>query len=130
MSQETKINIKGFETRRVIDIGNLIFFQKFVLLEINEGAHLGMSEVSKIKTIVAKYYQDRPYGYLCNKETSYSVNPIAYNSLNTIEQLKCIAIIKQYSGSYEIEVERHFIKKPFEIFNTFDEASEWLNSFV
>ena len=130
MSQKTKTSVQGFETKTVIEIGNLVFFKKFVLLQINEGAHLGVEQVNKIRIIVSQYYQDRPYGYLCNKETSYSVNPIAYNSLNTIEQLKCIATIKQYSSGYDIEVERHFIKKPFEVFSTFEKASEWLNSLV
>lgn len=130
MIPKTKTYDKAFESKTVIEIGNLIFFKKFVLLDINEGAHLGINEVQRIRILASQYYEGKAYGYLCNRETSYSVNPIAYNSLNTIEELKCIAIVKQYSNGYDIEVERHFIKKPFEVFATFEEASSWLNSLV
>jgi hypothetical protein len=78
MSQKTKTSVQGFETKTVIEIGNLVFFKKFVLLQINEGAHLGVEQVNKIRIIVSQYYQDRPYGYLCNKET---VLPLLNNIL-------------------------------------------------
>jgi len=130
MSQKTKTPFKSFEAKTVIEIGSLLFLKKFVILDIEEGAHLGIKQVKEIQIIVSQYYKEQPYGYLLNKDISYSVNPIAYNSLNSIDELKSIAIVKKYSSSHDIEVEKHFIKKPFEVFATFEEASDWLISIV
>ncbi len=130
MTTKTNTYPQGFDTKIIVDIGQIVFFDKFVLLDLNEGTHFGFNEILKIHSIVSDYYTDRSYAYIFNRDVSYSVNPIAYDTLNANAQLKCIAIVKQFSNSHDIEVEKHFIKKPFEVHTYFGEAVEWVNLFV
>jgi len=130
MTNKTNSKAPHFEAKSVMDIGTLIFFKKFALMKVKEGVHLGIDEIQKLEIILSQYYKDKPYGYICDKANSYSVNPIGYRALNNISQLKCFAVIKEYSNSYDIQVEKHFIKKPFHVFRTFEEAVRWIESFI
>lgn len=130
MSTTTKNPNKACEIKSLKGIGQLLFFKEFVLLNIIEGAHLGLQEIQDIQIVVSSYFKNSSFGYVCNRETSYSVDPVAYTVLNRVPNLKCIAVLKKFSGSHDIEVERHFIKKPFEVFPSLDEATAWLNTLV
>ena len=130
MIPKIKNHFQGFESKTIIDIGNLMFFKKFVLLDIKEGKHLGLKEMQEISLIVSEYYQDQPFAYICSKTNSYSVNPLAYKRLNMKEAIKCIAVIKKNTEGFDLGVEKHFIKKPFEVFTTIDEASDWIDTFI
>lgn len=130
MSNKTDSKTQHFEAKSIMDIGTLIFFKKFALMNVKEGAHLGLDQIQKLEILLTQYYEDRPYGYICNKENSYSVNPIGYRALNKMTQLKCFAVIKDFANTHALQVERHFIKKPFKVFNTFEEAVDWINDLI
>ena len=130
MSLKTKSHYQGFESKTIIDIGHLIFFKKFVLLNINEGKHLGLKEMQEVSIIVSEFFQERPFAYICNKTKSYSVNPLAYNRLNIKDNIKCIGVIKKNTEGFDLGVEKHFIDKPFKVCKTIDEASDWVDTFI
>lgn len=114
----------------IANIGTITYFKNFAYLSIQEGVHLGFIEMEKIQSLITYHFNKNPYAYMCNRNVSYSVNPISYRSLTNIDELKCIAIIKEFKCSHDIEVEKHFIKKPLEVFQTFEEASEWVNTMI
>lgn len=131
MSLELNYSVKHqLQSSTLANIGTLTFFKKFVFVEINEGAHLGFIEMEKIHSIASYHFADAPYAYVCNRNTSYSINPIAYSTLNNIEQLKGMAIIKHISKGFDLGIEKHFLNKPFEVFNDVMDASDWIDSLI
>lgn len=111
-------------------IGSITYYKKFAYIKIDEGAHLGFIEMEKIHSLTSYHYKDQSYAYMCNRTVSYSVDPIAYTILNNMDRLQGIAIIKNSSSAHDLQVERHFVKKPFEVFTTFEKGVDWIDSII
>ncbi len=110
-------------------IGTVTFFENFVLLDIEEGVHLGYIEMEKIHSIVSYHFEKSPYAYISNRNISYSMNPITYSTLNNIKELKCIAMFKNDIKGFDAKVEAHFLNKPIKVFSSFEHAANWVNDF-
>lgn len=118
---------QNFESKHLIDIGTLFFFKKFIYLQIKEGTHLGLNEMEKIQSLASYHYQNKSFGLMCDKNVSYSVNPVAYSCINANDKVKCIVMLKDNTRGFDLGVEKHFIKKPVEVFQCFDEATYWID---
>lgn len=126
MNQSLKQDLK---VHTLAGIGTVTFFENFVLLDIEEGQHLGYIEMEKIHSIVSYHFEKSPYAYVFNRNISYSVNPITYSTLNNINELTCIAMFKSGLKGFDAKVEAHFIKKPVKVFSTFEHTVNWVNTF-
>jgi len=126
-----KINYSDPNSRKsdyLKNIGTITYYNNFAFIDIEEGTHIGFIEMEKIDSLVSHHFKNRSYSYLCNRNISYSVNPMTYSTLSKIDKLKSIAILREVTNSHDLEVEKHFFNKPFEIFNTFESASEWIDN--
>ena len=67
------------------------------------------------------------YGYLLDRRNDYSVKHETYVHLNNNPRLKCIAVISYRRNTViNFSLEKRFIRKPFELFDSLEAAKEWL----
>ena len=100
--------------------------KRVAIIEIAEGTAIsyknGIETFQRLMSMIG----DKPWVYISNRVNSYSLDPNDYKHLNEIPTLKGIGVI-QYKRSIEtaLELEKMFVKKPFQTFNDLDTAIEW-----
>jgi hypothetical protein len=81
--------------------------------------------------IADKYFKDRPFGYVTHRINSYAVDPATYVQTSKIDNLVAFAVVSKNSINISnMELEKIFLKKPFEIFDEMDEAIDWVHDVV
>ncbi|WP_353778595.1 hypothetical protein [Winogradskyella sp. 3972H.M.0a.05] len=106
-------------------------YDHYMVVEINEGVHLTPEHNQILINISDTYYRNRPFVYLTHRINSYSVDPAIYKETSKISNLAGFAVIsKDYKAKSNAEIEKLFLNKPFEIFDTLPEAIEWANHVI
>lgn len=119
--------LKTIET----DFAKLNFYGQFVITEMNEGVDLDENHVDIMTRFAVDFYGDKPFGYISNRIHSYSVNPVIYFKISNIKNLAAFAVVSTRSiVSYNVKIEKAFMTKPYELFDTLDEAVNWVTQMV
>lgn len=101
-------------------------FDDFLVNQINEGVTITKEHTKVLAEIITTHFENRPMVYISNRIMSYAVDPLTYIDTASIENLKAIAIITNIDTFKKNAMyERHFYKKPFEIFETLTQAVSW-----
>ena len=104
-------------------------YDTYLVVEINEGVHVTPSHNDVLVEISEKHYKNKPFVYLTNRVNSYSVDPAIYSKTSQINNLTGFAVIsKDYKAKSNAEIEKLFLNKPFEIFDSLSEAVKWAKS--
>lgn len=119
--------LKTIET----DFAKLNFYGQFVITEMREGVDLDENLVDILIHFSIDFYGDRPFGYISNRIHSYSVNPVIYFKISKIKNLAAFAVVStRMIVSYNVKIEKAFMTKPCELFDTLDEAVYWVTQLV
>lgn len=114
-----------------LKIGQLEIYPNYAVAELNEGITLNEDSVAEMVSITHLHYANTPFAYITIRKNSYAVDPIMYLKIFEIENLKAIAIVSTKSlDNHNIKIERHFFKKPMNIFSSFKEALTWAKSYL
>jgi hypothetical protein len=99
---------------------------KTVLVEVREGVEIDYDKASNvIRLINDKMKSD--YGIISNRKADYSIVPHqVYDVLNSIENLKAIAIVVTKRTFLPLTSEQKFFNKKLEAFETIQEAHKWI----
>ncbi|GAA4270937.1 hypothetical protein U6A24_03470 [Aquimarina gracilis] len=127
-----KIN-KELIATHVLDIGNVYFYNNFVVTEINEGITLTFEKSAGLMLLAKKYYGNKvPFAYISNRVHSYSFQPTAhYQSTKLFPNLIGFAVVSYGSISNEIaSLEQAFVNVPKNIFTNLEDAIEWVNQLI
>lgn len=117
--------------KKELGFGTLYFFDNHVISQINEGETITREKNNRIATVALEFYGDSPFIYITHRINSYAVDPATYSETSKIENLVGFAVVsKDYKAKSNAEIEKLFLNKPFEIFNTVDEAISWANSIM
>lgn len=109
----------------------LYFYEKFVIAEIKEGIDLNEEHVDVLIQSSLDFYGVKPFGYITNKVNSYSVNPVIFFKTSKIKNLVALAAVSTNSlDRYNIQLERAFSTKPHELFDSIEEAVNWVTNAV
>ncbi len=120
---QSKYNLKVIINTKEVTIK---LYQRVAIIEIAEGTSIsyenGIETFQRLMSMIG----DKPWAYISNRVNSYSLNPNDYKHFNEIPTLKGIGII-QYKKSIKtaMELEKMFVKKPFQTFDNLDAAIEW-----
>lgn len=103
----------------------------YVLVIANEGVTISPKHNKTLENVVDTYYMDKPFVYITHRLNSYSVDTSTYLETSKIKNLKGFAVVSNdYKAKSNAEVEKLFLKKPFEIFDRLEDAILWAKTIL
>ena len=106
-------------------------YDDFVISYINKEHHLTPDQNKVLADIANDYFRDRPFVYITHRKHSYSVDPAIYLQTSKIENLVGFAVVAEVLLSKgNAEIERLFLDKPFEIFESLEDAKIWAKNII
>lgn len=113
------------------DFCTIHIHDNYMVVVMNEGVTITPIHNDTLLNVVDTYYKDKNFVYISNRLNSYAVNPAIYIETSKIENLIGFAVVsKDYKAKSNAEIEKLFLKKPFEIFNTLEQAIIWAKSIL
>jgi len=112
-----------------LEFGSVTFLDNILISELNEGILLDIPHNQELLELGRERFNGKPYGYISNRINSYSVNPMIHLDSANSPNLVAIAIVsdKEVVKQNTI-IEKQFFrnKSSFEVFDTLDEAINWI----
>jgi hypothetical protein len=103
----------------------------YMIVVMNTGTHISPDYNKVLTDIVTAYFSNKPFVYITHRKNSYSVDPTIYKRTSKIKNLVGFAVVAAIPISKaNAEVEKQFMTKPFEIFQTLASATKWAKSLV
>ena len=113
------------------DFGSVEVFDGFAIGEYNEGIDLGAEQNDKLIHVCKKYYKDKPFGYISNRTTSFSIDPTVYLKSNKITNLQAIAVVvKNPAQVLSASIEKIFFGRSFQYFDSLNDAVSWIREII
>lgn len=119
------------ESSLSVDFGKIWFKENILIAELNEGILFDVESNRKLLQIGNDTFFGQPYGYISHRVNSYAVNPMVYRESAGTSNLKAIAVVTTNDTCRQNAfLERAFYKdhNSFEIFESLDEAVEWIKT--
>ncbi|WP_339696364.1 hypothetical protein [uncultured Marixanthomonas sp.] len=118
-------------TKLTYHFGIAEIHENYIIFEMNEGITVKPEYNDILLNVATKYYVNKNFGYITKRVNSYSVDPRVYFETSKIENLVAFAVVSPEDiKASTTEVEKIFLKKPFQHFKTMKEATGWINSIV
>lgn len=106
-------------------------YNDYVISYINKEHHLTPDQNKVLEDIAIDYFKDRPFVYITHRKHSYSVDPSIYLKTSKIENLVGFAVVAEVLLSKgNAEIEKLFLDKPFEIFESLEDAKIWAKNII
>lgn len=113
------------------DFCEMHIYDYYVVVIINEGVTLTPAHNETLINVVDTYYVNKRFVYITHRINSYAVDPAIYFETSKIDNLQGFAVVsKDFKAKSNAEVEKLFLNKPFEIFDTMEEAINWSKSIL
>jgi len=113
------------------DFCEMQIYDNYIVTIMNEGVTITPEHNQVLLNIVDTYYQNKKFVYITHRLKSYAVDPKIYFETSKINNLMGFAVVsKDYKAKTNAEVEKLFFTKPFEIFDTLNEAISWAKSIM
>lgn len=114
-----------------LPIGTFYIYDNYLIVEANEGVTVTIESNKILEDIADTYYTSKEFVYITHRVNSYAVDPAVYTKTSQIKNLVGFAVVaSNYIALSNAEIEKIFLKKPFEIFTELDKAKEWAQSLV
>lgn len=113
------------------DFCEMHIYDSYVIVTVNEGLTVSPKHNTILNNVVDTYFHNKEFVYITHRINSYAVDPATYFETSKISNLKGFAVVsKDFKAKSNAEVEKLFLKKPFEIFDDLDDAVTWAKSLV
>ncbi len=113
------------------DFCTMYIYDHYMIVVINEGITLTPEHNNVLLNIVDTYYRNRPFVYITHRINSYSVDPAIYRETSKINNLAGFCVVSSdYKAKRNAEIEKLFLNKPFEIFDSMEEATTWASQVI
>ena len=122
-----------FIKKHTLDIGEISFYKKYLIVRINDGVSLDYESASPILELAYFYYSDqKPFVYITDRINSYSFNPTAhFTTTRNFPNVKGYAVVAHNSLKRNIAVmEQQFLNIPKKIFTSVDDAIAWAEQII
>ncbi|PKA84256.1 hypothetical protein ATE92_2436 [Ulvibacter sp. MAR_2010_11] len=111
--------------------GKIEVFPNYVIAVMKEGVTVKPEYNAELIAISNKYFENRPFAYITHRLNSYSVDPRTYIETSKIENLVAFAVVSNKTINISnSELEKIFLKKPFDHFDNLEEAIDWVTEVV
>ncbi|AEH02450.1 hypothetical protein [Lacinutrix sp. 5H-3-7-4] len=109
----------------------LSFYNNYFIGIFKEGELVTIEKSNLISSYALDFFKDKPFVYISNRVNSYAVNPEIYPDMLGISNLAGFAVVSKNAMALKnAKFEKMFFKKPFETFNTIDEAIVWTDTLI
>lgn len=107
--------------------GTLDIHENYVVFTAKEGIDFSEREAKSFIHHVEKNFGDRPYSYISNRVSGYSINPLATLQIVESTNIKSIAVVvTSTSSEVALRAELPFYEDvPVKTFISLEEAVEW-----
>lgn len=105
---------------------SLKIYDNYMVVIMNKGVHISVEYNEVLQGLAEQYFRNKPFVYLTWRKNSYSVDPAIYKHTASIKNLVAFGVVAEIPVSKaNATVEKHFMPKPFEIFDTLADAQSW-----
>ena len=112
--------------RVTLDFCEVLVYESFMVVTVNTGENIDMKYHNLLVDVADTYFDKRPFVYITHRINSYSVDPSVYQETSKIPNLAGFCVVsKNYMAKSTAKIEKLFLNKPFEIFDTVEEAMAW-----
>ncbi len=110
------------------DFCTLKVYSDYVLAVMNEGITVSPEHNDILIEISKKHFSNKNFVYMTHRVNSYSVNPEVYFKTAQIANLSGFIVISNSPlQEHQTRIEKMFFNKPFQKFDTIEEAIIWKN---
>lgn len=128
-TRHSKIFDQIIETKR-ITLGELHFFENFVIAEFDEGIHVDFNSAIRDINVIKNFYgEEKPFGFISNRVNSYSFTPIDSDKFkNVMKNLSAYSVVSYSEASQmNANIEKSFCKEKDICFNNLYDAVNWID---
>lgn len=127
----TNSKLKNKNCIRVkVELGTIYLFDNYVITNFNEGVDINYDNFYDAGMIIKDHFFGRPFGYIANRQNSYSIN---LNDARVFNQefpnLKAYAVVVYNTLTERVfEIENHFFETQRNHFKGLESAVDWVKA--
>lgn len=115
--------------RVTLEFCEVLVYDSYMIVTVKTGENIDMKYHNQLVDVADTYFDKRPFVYITHRVNSYSVDPSVYQETSKIPNLAGFCVVsKNYMAKSTAKIEKLFLNKPFEIFDTLEEATNWAES--
>lgn len=113
------------------DFCTMHIYSNYLVVVMKEGVTITPAHNQVLLNVVDTYFMNKKFVYITHRLHSYAVDPAIYVQTSKIPNLLGFAVVsKDFKAKSNAEIEKLFFNKPFEVFNTLEEAIAWAKSII
>jgi len=113
------------------DFCTMHIYDNYMIVVINEGVTVTPEHNNVLIDVANTYYKNKSFVYITHRLHSYAVDPAIYKETSKIKNLSGFCVVSSdYKAKRNAEIEKLFLNKPFEIFDTIEEATTWVKQVI
>ena len=106
------------------------FYKNYLVCSVKPGESIGINRVVELHKMYRAYFGKRRYGYIFDRTTDYTINPISYMECPYYPDVTAFAIVAPNPETKKtVLFEEKFSKKELKMFDTLIEAKQWMEAF-
>ncbi|WP_026810845.1 hypothetical protein [Arenibacter latericius] len=110
-----------------LEIGKIQVYDDYMISIFDEGSTVNGERLFQILGIIEIHFRDKNFGFISLRKYSYAIDPMIYNQLREIENLKALAVVSiKEIDMHNFNIERLFYKKNMKFFIDLDNALAWI----
>jgi hypothetical protein len=118
---------KKVVSTKTTDLGNIFFFENYLITEFNEGVEINHSNFEAVRVLIREHFGNENFGLISNRINSYSIVITDAPLFNQCQSLKAYATITyNHFAEKVIDVENYFFKFNKQNFNSLTNAKTWV----
>ena len=112
-----------------LDFATIDLYDTYVVCSVHQGESLDIDRVVLLHKTYRKHYGDKQYGYIFDRTSSFTINPISYMQCPYYPDVTAFAIVAPNPDVKKtVLFEEKFSKMPLLIFDTLEEAQVWMEA--
>tara|TARA_R110001632_G_scaffold71453_1_gene165753 strand:- start:1595 stop:1981 length:387 start_codon:yes stop_codon:yes gene_type:complete len=113
-----------------LDFAIIDLYDTYVVCKVISGESLDIDRVVLLHKTYRAHYGDKKYGYIFDRTSSFTINPIAYMKCPYYPDVTAFAIVAPNPVVRKtVLFEETFSKMPLCIFDTLWDAQAWMENF-
>ena len=117
--------------RLSLDFCDIHIYENYMVVTMNTGVNITTFHNKVLLKIANTYFNNKQFVYITHRINSYSVDPAVYKEVSKIDNLAGFSVVsKNFMAKSTAQIEKLFLAKPFEIFDTLPEAISWAQNIL
>lgn len=115
--------------KMILDFGTNYLFDKFFIMEVNEGVHFNSDRLNTLLVEIRKHYGNhKQLAYIANRVNSYSIDPVLWSYFDEDDSILIAAAIVSYRDStlMSANIEKQLSSISMKRSTTIEEAIDWV----